>query len=164
MSTAVPPDVSPSTGPPLPPSPMHLPDDVATLRGMIVELLAALRARDQELQNVRHRLNLLLQRLYGPRGERFDPAQLLLFVDAARDQAQEAAPSPATTATVAAEVPPRRRCRPHGRRRLPADLPREARHHELTGAARLCPGCGRQRVDIGVDKSEQLEYGRPRCS
>jgi transposase len=158
MNSAVPPDASPSTGPPYLPTPMPLPDDVATLQSMIVELLAAVRARDQELHHVRHRLNLLLQRLYGPRGERFDPAQLLLFADAAGDQGQEAAPSPASTATAATEVPPRRRCRPHGRRRLPADLPREARHHELTAAARLCPGCGRQRVDIGVDKSEQLEY------
>jgi hypothetical protein len=67
MSTAVPSNASPGTGPPPLPSPMPLPDDVATLQGMVVELLAAVRARDQELQNVRHRLHLLLQRLYGPR-------------------------------------------------------------------------------------------------
>ncbi|HTU93986.1 MAG TPA: IS66 family transposase zinc-finger binding domain-containing protein [Gemmataceae bacterium] len=50
------------------------------------------------------------------------------------------------------------RCRTHGRRRLPDNLPREVRHHELPEAARLCASCGQRRIDIGVDKSEQLEY------
>lgn len=154
MGTAAPFPVSPPTG--NPPLPLHLPDDVTTLQGMVVELLATVHAKDQELDAVRHRLNVLLQRLYGPRAERFDPAQRLLFAEAATSQDPQTAPSPA--AVPATELPPRRRCRPHGRRRLPPDLPREVRHHELTAAARLCPGCGRERCDIGVDTSEQLEY------
>ena len=58
----------------------------------------------------------------------------------------------------AAAEPPKRRARPHGRRRLPQDLPREVRHHVLSEAERLCPGCGQLRSDIGVDRSEQLDY------
>src|SRR5262249_26404107 len=53
---------------------------------------------------------------------------------------------------------PQRRCRPHGRRRMPEGLPREPRHHELSGAERVCRGCGRLRIDIGADRSEQLDY------
>jgi transposase len=132
----------------------HLPDDVATLQRMVLELLASLQQRDRDNEALRHRLDLLLRRLYGPRGERFDPNQPLLFAepDAGPDTAVAAPTEPAAAAN------PKRRCRPHGRRRLPETLPRESRHHELPEAARICSGCGQVRIDIGVDQSEQLEY------
>src|SRR5215471_8612636 len=74
----------------------HLPDDVATLKGMVLELLASLHDRDRNIEGLRHRIHLLLRRLYGPRGERFDPDQLLLFAEMAtgQDTAQEAATEP----------------------------------------------------------------------
>jgi transposase len=132
----------------------QLPDDVATLKRMVLELLASLHERDRDIEGYRHRLDLLLRRLYGPRGERFNPDQLLLFAEmaAGQDTAAEVPPEPA------APTKPRRRCRPHGRRRLPESLPREPRHYELSEAERVCQGCGRLRIDIGVDKSEQLDY------
>ncbi len=130
----------------------HLPVDVATLQRLVLELLASLQQHQRDNDSLRHRLDLLLRRLYGPRGERFDPDQLLLFAEliAATD----------TPAPPEGKEPkqPKRRGKPHGRRRLPQHLPREPRHHELTEAERLCPGCGQARRDIGVDKSEQLEY------
>src|SRR5215471_17952001 len=69
----------------------QLPDDVATLKRMVLELLASLLDRDRNIEGLRHRIHLLLHRLYGPRGERFDPNQLLLFVEmvAGQDTAQE---------------------------------------------------------------------------
>jgi transposase len=132
----------------------HLPDDVATLKGMVLELLASLHDRDRNIEGLQHRIHLLLHRLYGPRGERFDPNQLLLFVEmvAGQDTAQEAPTEPPVPAK------PQRRCRPHGRRRLPENLPREPRHHELSEAERVCSGCGQVRIDIGTDRSEQLDY------
>src|SRR5690242_14938327 len=132
----------------------HLPDDVATLKGMVLELLASLHERDRNIEGLQHRIHLLLHRLYGPRGERFDPNQLLLFMEMAADQdtAQETPTEPP------APPQPQRRCRPHGRRRLPENLPREPRHHELSEAERLCPNCGEVRIDIGTDRSEQLDY------
>lgn len=139
----------------LPIDPEQLPDDVATLKAIIVELAASLSQEQRDNQALRHRLDLLLRRLYGSRNERFDPSQLLLF-------AQEVINATAATAieaeAVDAEANKPRRCRPHGRRRLPDNLPREVRHHELSEAERRCAGCGCQRLDIGVDKSEQLEY------
>jgi transposase len=130
----------------------HLPDDPATLKRMVMELLASLHERDRDIQALRHRLDLLLRRLYGPRGERFDPDQPLLFAEPATPQ--DAAEAP----TEPAEAMKARRCRPHGRRRLPENLPREPRHHELSEAERVCPGCSGVRIDIGVDRSEQLDY------
>jgi len=131
----------------------HLPDDVATLKRMVLELLGSLHERDRDIEGLRHRLGLLLRRLYGPRGERIDPNQLLLFAVIASGPDTTSAP-----AEPAAAAQPKRRCRPHGRRRLPDHLPREPRHHELTEAERTCPACGELRVDIGTDRSEQLDY------
>jgi transposase len=129
-----------------------LPDDPATLQRMVLELLATLHQLRHDHEALRHRLDLLLRRLYGPRGERYDPTQLLLFAERAADQdAGSPPPEPA-------QALPRRRCRPHGRRRLPEDLPRQPKHHQLAEAERVCPGCGQLRIDIGTDRSEQLEY------
>lgn len=131
----------------------QLPDDVATLKRMVLELLASCNEHRRDNEALRHRINLLLRRLYGPRGERLDPNQLLLFAEIAAAQDPAAPPT-----EPAAPAKPKRRCRPHGRRRLPDNLPREPRHHELSEAERVCPGCGQARVDIGTDRSEQLDY------
>jgi transposase len=131
----------------------QLPDDVATLKRMILELLASLHERNRDYEALRHRINLLLRRLYGPCSERIDPDQLLLFAEMAAGQ--DTAPAP-TEPTAPSQT--ERRCRPHGRRRMPDNLPRELRHHELSEAERLCPACGQMRVDIGADRSEQLDY------
>ena len=127
----------------------HLPDDPATLKRMVLELLASLHARDRDIEALRHRLDLLLRRLYGPRGEHMNPDQLLLFAEPAASQDTASAPPEAAAASR-----PKRRCRPHGRRRLADNLPREPRHHELSEAERVCQRRGQMRVDIGADRSE----------
>lgn len=145
----------PDTVPATPPNTREpLPEDVATLQSLVRELLASLRQQQQNYEALRHQLDLLLRRLYGPRTERFDPNQQLLFEEPA--SAADTTTLPSGEARAAPVSP--RRCRPHGRRRLPDNLPREVRHHELPEAARLCAHCGHRRSDIGVDKSEQLEY------
>jgi transposase len=131
----------------------HLPDDPATLKRMVLELLASLHERDRDIMGLRQRLNLLLRRLYGPRGERINPDQLLLFAEPAASK--DTAPAPPEPPEAARPKP---RCRPHGRRRLPDHLPREPRHHELPEAQRVCPTFGLMRHDIGTDRSEQLDY------
>ncbi len=143
------------TTPGLPlPSPEQLPDDPATLKSLVLELLATLQQHQHDNDALRHRLDLLLRRLYGPRSERHLPNQPLLFDEAAD---HPAADSGAGT-DQPAEQRTKRRSRPHGRRRLPAHLPREPRHHELAEAQRLCATCGTLRLDIGSDQSEQLDY------
>src|SRR5579871_5554827 len=106
----------------------QLPDDLATLRRMVLELLASLQERQHDYEALRHRIDLLLRRLYGPRGERFDPNQPLLFAELV--PSQDAAAATASTEPAAA-AEPRRQCKPHGRRRMPENLPREPRHYEL---------------------------------
>jgi transposase len=162
MSTAAPsPESVAPRNVPLP-APEQLPDDLATLKRMIVELVATLRQRDHDLEEARHRLHLLLQRLYGPRTERFHPDQLLLFAEGV---APAAAEQPAEQAAAAQAAPPespapasKRRATPHGRRRLPENLPRRPLHHELSAAERICI-CGQTRIDIGTESGgEQLDW------
>jgi transposase len=146
-----------STSPPITtaalPAPELLPDDPVTLKQMILELLATLQQERADKESLRHRLDLLLKRLYGPRQERFDPNQLSLFGVTVTDTAAvDATPAPD------ADEPAPRRAQPHGRRRLSKELRRETRHYELTAAERTCATCGQVRVEIGVEHSEQLEF------
>jgi transposase len=46
----------------------------------------------------------------------------------------------------------------HGRKPLPADLPRRRFEHTLSEAQRLCPDCGGVCQKFGEDISEQLDY------
>jgi transposase len=148
--------------PPLPPPhPDRLPDDPVILKQMVVELLVTLRQRDRDLEEVRQRLDLLLRRLYGPRSERFNPNQPLLFDDGVAAEGNTTADSPSVPAQEQDDAKPaarqRRRCRPHGRRQLPDNLPRRPTHHVLSEAERLCV-CGQMRLEIGMEVSEQLDW------
>jgi len=132
--------------------PADLPDDPSLLKAMLAELLAALRASRQEGDRLRERLDQLLRRLYGPRSERLNPDQLLLFAEPAAGG--EMTPPPPTDPGELAK--PRRKG--HGRQQLPRHLPRDRRVYELSEAERLCHGCGQARVVIGQEVSEQLDY------
>jgi transposase len=162
MSTAAPHSGPVSLGDVPVPTPQQLPPDLETLQRMVIELLITLKQVRQDKEELQHRLHVLLQRLYGPRTERINPHQLLLFGhEAAAPGATAAEPSGGLTASAAATEAERpagtRRCRPHGRRRLPEDLPRRPLEHELGEAERICR-CGQQRVDIGSDIREQLDW------
>jgi transposase len=130
--------------------PDDLPDDPALLKAMLAEVLAALRASRQEGEQLRQRVDQLLRRLYGPRSERLNPDQPLLFAEPPTSEI----PPPPTDLGESAK--PHRKG--HGRQQLPKHLPRARRVYELAAAERLCQGCGRARVVIGQEVSEQLDY------
>src|SRR6516165_9473895 len=123
---------------------VDLPDDPDTLKAMIRELLALLKDRDRKLGGVRHRLDQLLRRLYGPKSERTRPDQPTLFddPDEPNSAAAPADPEPAPPDE------PRRRGR-HGRRRLPADLERTDGVHDLPALIVTAPK-PRQPIDKGL--------------
>src|SRR3954447_18646764 len=102
----------------------ELPENLDLCHGMIRELSASLRGARRRIEQLEHRLDLLLRRIYGPRSERLDPDQRLLFAEEADDHSGPAlqdAPAPE------ARQKPGRPGKGHGRRGLPADLPRERR-------------------------------------
>jgi transposase len=126
-----------------------LPDDAAQLKSMMKRLI---REHQLDKEQLEHRLAMLLRSKYGPRSEKLDPDQLDLF-DLGREDVQDACDEPADDE---GKLPPKRLG--HGRRRLPADLPRTRVEHELPEGDRLCPCCGKTRKRIGWETSEQVEY------
>ncbi len=134
--------------------PKTLPDDPNVLKQMIADLLRALRRERKDRLAVEQRLDALLKRLHGPRPERLNSAQGSLFTPA------DLPPAPTPPAPPAAEEKPSRRgqCKPHGRRPPAKDLRHEVRRYELTAAERLCPECGHERQEIGVESTKQFDY------
>jgi transposase len=117
---------------------------------MIVELIVAARRDRRELAALQQRLDALLHR--GQRSEAVDPNQPLLF-----PEMTESVPAPPLPP--AEEESPRPRTRkPHGRRRPSRVLRHEPRRYELTAAERLCPECGDERREIGVEATKQFDY------
>lgn len=125
-------------------------------RDQAIEQIKREAADQMEALRLKHQaeVHALLRRFYGPRNERFDPAQLVLF-------GQLVAAEPADTAA-AGQAPPKpraqRRRDKHGRQKLPAHLERIAVNLELPDDEKPCPCCGKVRRCIGKVISEVLEF------
>ena len=142
----------------------QLPDDVATLKRLLVERDAEVARRSTELEAQRaemlvarlliEKLKLQIARLgrmqFGRRSEQHDARveQLELIVEELETglAASAAADEPSN--------PPSPRTQPV-RRPLPSTLPRETVVHAL---ACTCPDCGGTLKQIGEDVAEQLEF------
>ncbi len=133
----------------------QLPDDVAALKQLILSEREQRQAAIDAA--VKAAVAAILRRYYGPRSEKFDPRQLLLFgqvVDQLPlDEAgiAEESGQPLTTRRV-------KNRDQHGRQQLPKELERIEIEHDLPPEQKACPACGHQRCRIGAEVSEQLEY------
>ena len=161
----------------------HLPEDSEALRVLVQGLLQERnqhkqqakaqqrRAEEQSRRTVQLeaellRLQLELERYkrwyYGPRADRLrtvgELAQLLLQFSEELDQKPVAADDRGTQAEPEEER--RRVQRRKGRRDLARfeNLPVTTHVYELSAAERACPGCGRERNEIGAEESWQVEY------
>ena len=137
-----------------------LPDDLEAAHQLIRELLKSLAQQVHLNEKLQHQLEQLLRQRYGPKGERIDPAQLLLFAREILEQA-EAAPTPAPTpepAPAPTPAPSAAQKKGHGRKPLPASLPRVPVLHDVPPEQRTCPDCGAERTCIGREVREQLEF------
>lgn len=132
-----------------------LPADLSTCHAMIAQLLEQLKSTQRENAQLEHQLQQLLRRLYGRSSERIDPNQQVLFAELLQQlQSQQPAPVPPTSASATKPA----KSNGHGRRRLPADLPRERRVIDLPEDQKPCPCCSKMRVKIGEEVSEKLDY------
>jgi transposase len=120
-------------------------------------------AQQIEAERQRHAAELkaaiaaILRRYYGPRSEKFDPRQLLLFGQVIEQLRLDVA----SLEEEAAEKLVTRRVKnrdEHGRQQLPECLERIEIEHDLKSEEKACPACGHERSRIGVEISEQLEY------
>jgi transposase len=137
-----------------------LPGDLETAHQLIRELLETLGQQVHLNEKLQHQLEQLLRQRYGKKSEHVDPAQLLLFAQEILAQAKPAPTPAAAPEPVSAETstPSASKKNGHGRKPLPASLPRKPVMHEVPLAQRLCPDCGSERTCIGQEVREQLEY------
>ncbi len=135
----------------------ELPEDLRTLRQLVLQLLQALRGKDAEVSTLQHRLDLLLRRLYGRSSEQVDPLRQLLFETAA--EAVLAMPTAAVAEEPASNIP--QRCG-HGRRPKPDHLKRIEVVHDLTAAEKQALGGEAGLVPIGEEIIELYEW-EPSC-
>lgn len=124
----------------------------------IEQFTQALEDKQQAIAQLEHRIKLLLQKIKGSRQERIDPDQLTLFsLEELRTLADELEKHPGNEPLIETE-PTFKGKRRRGRKgKLPEDLPREIIRYELSQQQRVCPCCGNERHEIGVETSEQLE-------
>ena len=117
------------------------------------ELAATVQEQQRLTARLQHQVEQLLKRLYGPRAERIDPAQLVLFA-----QELAAAPQPEVTPEEQAPATTLVPKKGHGRKPLPKDLPRQRIVHDVAAQEKICPECGANKKRIGEEVSEQVEY------
>lgn len=131
-----------------------LPDDLAQCHALISELLTSLRQQEREKAQLLHRVEQLLRQLYGPRTEKIDPAQMLLFMEEAVRAAREASSGDPEDL----EEKPAPKKKGHGRKRPPLELAHLPLEHDVPEAEKVCAECGVQKKRIGEKITEQLEY------
>lgn len=151
----------------------ELPDDPQLLKQLLADQQRAaaeqLAQRDSQIEQIKReaadqmtamklafeaRIAAIFRSTYGPRSERFDPAQLLLF----GIQVTTAPLDEDAVADEAGEPVKTRRVHRHGRSELPADLPRTRIEYDLPDDEKNCPHCDKIRQPIGEEISEQLEF------
>jgi transposase len=158
----------------------QLPDDPAVLKRVLIERDTQLAERDARIERIRQEaaekiealrermeaekkaeieaaIKAILKRYYGPRSERFDPTQLLLFGLKVEETPidEKSIAEEAGEELVTRRVAKRHK---HGRKPLPDHLPRIEILHDLKDSEKPCPCCGEVRHRIGEEVSEQLEY------
>jgi hypothetical protein len=143
---------------------LELPDDPILLKQLLVERDKTIAQRDESIQLLsqdnqllRHRLAALLRSSYGPRAERFDPRQLLLF-----GLLVPRIEFPGLVSTSRSKSANRSK---HGRQKLPDHLPRLPIEHDLEESEKACPCCGQERQRIGQEKrAAGTPFIQLRCS
>jgi transposase len=132
--------------------PAHdLPDDIQTLKRLLLEERAARQVDQAEIQSLKLQLAYLKRQQYGQSSEQISEriAQLELALEDLEAGASAAALSSESAVAREKSV----------RRPLPSHLPREQVIHEPpTAQGCTCPACGGAMKALGEDTSEVLEY------
>jgi hypothetical protein len=128
----------------------HLPDDPVLLKGIVRELLAANRELNRRNDQLAHRLDLLLKRVYGPRADQLNPNQPSLF-DEPDDPPESLPPPPSEPAVIATTGKAG-----HGRQKLPRNLNRQIELIDVPEVVKQATGG--EWVRIGEEISEKLDY------
>jgi len=142
---------------PLPDS--NPPRDPAVTEALIQELVATNQQLQTRIDQLQHRLDLLLKQVYGPRADRLNPDQMQLFADLLIEPPVPPTPPPALPPEPALPhepAPSRPKKKGHGRRKLPDNLPRETTIIDISELEKQSLGGTWTR--IGEECSERLDY------
>ena len=129
-------------------------EQISILTAQNAVLEEALRREQKARRGLEIELEELRRRFFGPRRERVDPSQLALAF-AERDALLPPV-EPAPEIPSASDSRPK--SRRNGRSAIPADLPREREEIHPSPEDRICSGCGDEKVRIGEELTEELEY------
>jgi transposase len=132
----------------------HLRAEAAHLRRVNQELLATVAELRSTVEEQQAHIDRLVRMTFGRRSERVTGPTLF-------DNIPDSGPPPLNESPTVPDSPPDSatpKRRGHGRRPIPADLPRERVEIDLTDAEKACPCCQRPRIRIGADLSERLDY------
>jgi transposase len=129
----------------------HLPDDPVLLKGIVRELLATHHSQQRQIDQLTHRLDLLLKKVFGPRADQIDPRQLHLF----QAPSVELPPAPPLTVSPTPSATTEKK-NGHGRRKLPENLKRETEIVDIPESVKQATGGAWQK--IGEEVSEKLDY------
>ena len=131
----------------------------AETQAVLDELSNEIDRLNKENAALRQRVQLLTHRLFGRRSEKGVPVVeqgVLPFEPAVAGPVQPETTDESQRDDTAERAPLRRR---HpGRRRLPADLPRERIELVPPASERHCTTCDTAKVRIGADTTEELDY------
>jgi transposase len=159
----------------------NLPEDSASLKAMLREVLAKLesvsteqqrekrlaeqlrqRADDLYLENLRlqQELERYKKATYGPRADRLSMNQLAQMLLEFAETLEQKPINLEDLREAEPQTEVRRVKRRKGRRALAnfENLPTQTHVYELRAEERPCPSCGVQRKEIGSEKSWQIEY------
>lgn len=139
----------------------HLPNDAGVLKELVIDLWTSLQKQRDENKVLRENFDALLRRYWGPKSEKCDPAQRMLF---------DVSPDPEIAAALASLAPkdsdseeqpsttPTRKKGAHGRRKMPENLSVTHVEHDLTAAEKTVVAGDGQLKEIGEQVTYQYEW------
>jgi len=142
----------------------QLPSDAATLRRMVLDLIAQLDAEQARRMKTENLLRQLLAARSGKRSEQITEEQLALFEAELKAQGVNVEDLSKDAGTGPDDKdPPASACntgaaKPRGRSPLPAHLKRERIVHDLAEAEKHCNTCDQDLRAFGEETSERYEY------
>lgn len=133
----------------------RLPDDAQTLKRIILEQAETIHKQQTQIDRLLQIVAKLQRYTFGTKSETVPEEQLIFpFVEGLPVPAQE--PRQEESAP-AARRPAPKNGQGHGRRLIPADLPRIVQVYELPESERCCDDCGGPLVKFGEEVSEELD-------
>lgn len=133
-----------------------LPNDLELMKEMYLQLWVS---KDEEIKHLLDVIRKHVHARFGSKAETMDPRQLMLaFAEMQRAGNLPPVPDPVSDREKPhTEAARRIEKAGHGRRALPADLPRVEIVHDLSEDEKTCT-CGKQMISLPPEVSEQLDY------